>query len=425
MKSKKNLKILSVILIMSTLLFTANACRDNAVSETLQPQNSVLSAEKDILKISVNYLPLKIDEKNASIDIIVPSGLSDLKFKTEVQLSPNAKLSTLPDNGIIDYNKLTVFVITAQDGSVKRYAINLIRQDGFISAKIKNNMFGYEDGIVDVLNKTIIFNVDKDILKIYKSTVDREPMILDFKVTDGYAYQMLSGANGIKEFEWAYDVNLMKKDGTIDQYKVIFKNKNTLIEIGLQYNNKYPYAFEDAWTNEAMYVPSGLTEGLKGQDLVMRIHETEDISNRVPLVRPVINSVVTPGIYSAQNFTQDISYMVAAESGHTIERKVRVIRAKLVISGERGVGGIIIRRIQDKTQYFFHYLSKSKITKLKFVDVKTKHEFEPSFQFTHDGLYGTVSYDIAPYKLVSYGRYKLFATLESGEVIETFYNIDA
>jgi hypothetical protein len=394
-------KIHVVVLFIAMLLTSCSS--DNAAEAK--------SSEKNIVSFVIPNITTKIND--SSIDIQIPANSTNLTYETTIAVSAKAIIN-FSNTSFIDYNTVNELIVTAENGSQKKYTINIIREEGITVARAA--AIANITGIINVAAKTIIFNVSKDDLLNFNIRPT-----LTFEVSPGCTFTLSSASNVIIDFDSVTKLTLTKSNGSIEVYDILFKNYNAYI---MQYALSYSKLYPDIPTHTSHFstYPTSLTTGLSNTDRVVRMLATEDVSNTVPKVFILsYKSTVSPSKTTAQNFNQDVSYTVTAENETSRVVKIRHIKEKLMLSGENT--NLTSFQASTDRSYGTHYISISPIQSIQFVNNETNAVFNQAFTDEklsyNDENYIRFRVDAA----VPAGRYRMKATLVNGDVINTYYSI--
>jgi hypothetical protein len=370
------------------------------------------SSENNIVSFVIPNITTKINDN--SIDIEIPANSTNLTFETTIEVSAKAQ-ANFSTNGPIDYTTTTELVITAENGTQKKYTINIIRQEGITVARA--SALGNINGVINLNEKTIVFNVSKDDLLNFNIRPT-----LTFGVSAGCSFTLSSASNVIIDFDGITKLTLTKSNNSVEVYDIIFKNANAYISnIAIPYSNKLYPDIRNSSISARDY-PIEFTAGLTVYDRIIRMLSTEDVSNKVPTYLNIsYKSAISPSKTIAQNFNQDVSYTVTAENGFLREVKVRVVKEKLLLGGEDTQNNSFVASA-DRS-FGTHYIAISPIQSLQIVNIETNAVFNQTF--TDDKLsYNDENYirfrvDVT----VPVGKYRVKATLANGDVINTYYFI--
>jgi hypothetical protein len=370
------------------------------------------SSENNIVSFVIPNITTKINDN--SIDIAIPANSTNLTFETTIEVSAKAQ-ANFSTNGLIDYATTSELIVTAENGTQKKYTINIIRQEGITVAKAA--ALGNINGVINLTEKTIVFDVSKDDLLNFNIRPT-----LTFEVSAGCSFTLSSASNVIIDFDAITKLTLTKSNNSVEVYDIIFKNSNAYISnIAIPYSNKLYPDIRNSSISSRDY-PATFTTGLTIYDKIIRMLTTEDVSSKVPTYLNIsYKSSVSPSKTIAQNFNQDVSYTVTAENGSLREVKIRVVKEKLLLSGEdTSLTGSVASASRS---FGTHYIAISPIQSLQIVNIETNAVFNQTF--TDEKL----SYNDENYirfqvaSTVPTGKYRVKATLANGDVINTYYLI--
>jgi hypothetical protein len=404
-------KLLKFTLLISILFISCSK------EEEIKP---TLSSEKSILSFIIPNIETSINQVDNKITVFVPASTTSLDFNVTITLSNGSRLNNYPINGSINFNTPVEFIVTAQDGSNKKYTTEIVRQEGikFFKVKVRSPFFDDRFGVVNTQNKTITVDIPKDFIAGFTQSIKT----VEFETTSGYTTNIASGS--LVDINNPQDLILTKNDGTIETYDVKIRNYENNLSWFVFPSTSFTTSEIALFANTASYYPSSLTAGLQPSDLIIRTLITEDVSNVIPkVIRASINSTVSPNPTAPQNFNQDVVYTITSEAGFARSIKVRVLKENIIISGD-----LIQSNAVTDGGSFFYYVGISKITGIKFIKENTLEEFtSPIFQnYIHNNtINNTDEYYLnfgVPVNTPS-GTYNMKVTLENGETLTTYYKI--
>ncbi|MEC5395960.1 hypothetical protein [Bergeyella sp. RCAD1439] len=393
------------------VLISACGLLDSCDRETLTETKK--SSEKEIVSVSVKNASAKVDNTKFTVDVEIPANVTNLNLETTIKVSPMATLD-VDETSIVNYETVKAFVVTAEDGTQRSYAVNVLRREGFRLVKLKAE-YNYE-ALIDEENKTLTFYINKDKTKQFNIV----PTLV-VEVSDGASYRISSGSGSV-DVENPPSVVLIKSDKTEVEYQVRVKNFNNVVQLfSVPYNNKgytnlYPHAVS------AYFASPSIKAGLTDRDFIVRMLETENLSAKIPRIVLPINATISPAPDTPQDFNQDVAYKITSEAGTENAFKVRVIKEKLIISGESIDDRSSIEGLHNG-RGFFYYIAVSKIKTMKFVGVDRSYEFTTEFSDYKSNFSEENYVTFSVNSTVPAGKYRLVATLEDGSVVETYYRL--
>ncbi|QOG01611.1 hypothetical protein [Flavobacterium sp. MDT1-60] len=374
----------------------------------------VKSSSKDLITFEISNIKTSIDQVNNKITVVLPP-TSGVQLEVFIKTSEKSKLN-VPDHSTINLSIPTEYIVTAEDGTTKKYIVEVIKEEGIKSFTIKlgKPLGGEISGKIDVANKTITVELSKDMLRSFPSAIQTAV----FETTPGITTNLVSG--NPYDTTNPTDLIITKSNGAFEIYHVLVKGTDNNVSI-ISFPTSYVTLDVKIYDYTASNFPAKLTAGLQPTDRIIRTLDTENISNVVlRSFSASVSATVSPDPSLPQNFNQDITYTITSETGLKREVKLRVLKDKILISGEGDS-----RSYQYSTGgSFFRYIANSKITAIKFIN-------ETSLEEGTAKIGEHVSYDNTKDRYISFsfpettkpGKYIIKVVLETGDEITTYYKI--
>lgn len=186
----------------------SSSSNSNNNSNVNANNTTTISSNNYLKKLEVVEAPITFNKKKNEYSIIVPNEITRLTIRAEVE----DEKSTIGFNGNNDFvvgNNVVTILVTAENGSVKEYKINVERQAENISASSLSNITidGYEIDFKSNVYEYDLTIEKTDSLKISTQTIDENA-----KVT-------ITGNNELQTGSVIIIV-VTAEDGTTTEYKI-------------------------------------------------------------------------------------------------------------------------------------------------------------------------------------------------------------
>lgn len=399
------------LMALAGLALIYTACSDDSDEPPLSKECKIISFAIEGIEVDMTY---------GNPIIVVPPGTDVSNLTPVIEISEGATIS--PASGVAqDFSKpegVKYNITAASKNASATYSITVRYATGVEAFSL--NIVGSEfEGVIDPVKKEIRVVIDFYHTRRY-DRLEGYDLVTDVTLQDGFRIEPAAGTaiNLDSPLEQTiYD----DATGTVTKYKLVLINSDTRLDaMSLAIPGVEP-SFN--WESGAGISLPQYTEGLEDYDVIFVALPTDDISALT--IKPEEwaipeRATFTPALDAPQNFNQDVTYTVTAESGSTRSFKARVVREKFITFN--------CADIRTSETYWMHenyasisYRAVSPVTKAKLISESDAKEYACTlyhYPAEEDTPNGPVLMEISN-NAVPLGEYKLHVTLQNGDSFVT------
>lgn len=290
--------------------------------------------DKVIIDFRIGDVTATIDEKDHTINAVLPKGYDLTKLSPMIIISEGATVSPV-SNKVTNFTNPVVYTVTAEDGSTQKYTANITlaksSEKAITSFKFKNTL-----ATINEKNHTITAE-----RPVGTSFLEQSPIIT---VSEGAKVSPASGE--VTNFSNPVTYTVTAEDGSAQKYVVTLTGtKNT--------------------ENSIFYFAAGSEQAIINQtDLTITCTYPigTDLTNLKTFMEISSGAIVTPKAGETVNFTNPVKYKVTAENGvtktYTVTLKTGAYQTEVTrVSGSRGIN--IITPYEDYSASISGVFSKT------------------------------------------------------------------
>ncbi len=393
-KMMKRIQLLSVLFI---LIMTS--CSDSEEAATL-------SSEKQIISFEITGYRTEIQGSKITI-YVNPSSDVQGKVTPIIEVSKNANFSM--DFGNISIENEDKIIVTAEDGSTAEYITTPVFENGIKEINVLytqemdgETITGRYPGKINLNDKEITFDVSKEFL-LQDNVISQ----IEFETIGEISTQ----PNNNDFIDLSLESISTTIDGTNTDYTVRFLNIGKTL--GQFYLDMTGFKTGGSPSRQA---PESDREGLPSGNLIYYTLENQDLTNiNVSTSFFPMGATISPSIDEPIDFTNDVTFTVTSESGHTDSFIVRVVKKKIFFSGE-----ILGNALSIDDHSFSRYISNSKVSTLHLVNTDTNRRIACTVNSTNfePGVSTYMTYQLID-SVEDKEQFVLEVELENGDIVTT------